>query len=133
LTRHNHSTATPTAAPIPSDSRNWPSGWPNPPLVLASTAPNTAAPKMPADGACGKDRRREDGSERRAGRDAPRNRCGWPSRPCSGLGKILLAATLQAAIFAVVKAAFDRNAAEAMLKLTGIWPVDECQQSHKSA
>jgi hypothetical protein len=29
---------------------------------------------------------------------------------------------LQGAIFAVVKAAVDRGAAEATLKLTGIWP-----------
>src|SRR5215831_5985197 len=53
LTRHNHSTATPTAAPatpMPMDSRSWPSGWPIPPLVLASTAPNTTAPKMPPIG-----------------------------------------------------------------------------------
>ena len=56
-----------------------------------------------------------------------------PTDEQQGWGEILLAATLQGTIFAVVKAAFDRNAAEAMLKLTGIWPVDECQQSHKSA
>ena len=53
LHRHNHSTATPTAAPaapMPMDSRNCPSGWPNPPWVLASTALNTTAPKMPPTG-----------------------------------------------------------------------------------
>jgi len=36
--------------------------------------------------------------------------------------EVLIAATLQGAIFALVKAAVDRGAAEATLKLTGIWP-----------
>jgi hypothetical protein len=36
--------------------------------------------------------------------------------------EILIAATLQGAIFALVKAAVDRGAAEATLRLTGIWP-----------
>jgi hypothetical protein len=40
-------------------------------------------------------------------------------------GEILLAATLHGAIFAVVKAALDRGAAETVRKLTGISPVDE--------
>ena len=62
------------------------------------------------------------------GDDAPK-----PTDEQQGWGEILLAATLQGAIFAVVKAAFDRGAAEATLKLTGIWPGDEGQQSHKSA
>jgi predicted metal-dependent enzyme (double-stranded beta helix superfamily) len=39
-----------------------------------------------------------------------------------GLGEVLLAATLQGAIFALVKAALDRGAAEGTLKLTGYWP-----------
>lgn len=39
-----------------------------------------------------------------------------------GWGEVLVAATVQGAIFAVVKAAVDRGAAEATLKLTGIWP-----------
>ncbi len=37
-------------------------------------------------------------------------------------GEVLIAATVQGAIFALVKAAVDRGAAEATLKLTGIWP-----------
>ncbi len=36
--------------------------------------------------------------------------------------EVLIAATVQGAIFAVVKAAVDRAGAEATLKLTGIWP-----------
>jgi hypothetical protein len=39
-----------------------------------------------------------------------------------GWGEVLVAATLQGAIFALVKAAVDRGAAEATLRLTGIWP-----------
>jgi hypothetical protein len=62
------------------------------------------------------------------GDDAPK-----PTDEQQGWGEILLAATLQGAIFAVVKAAFDRGAAEATLKLTGTWPGDEGQQSHKPA
>jgi len=62
------------------------------------------------------------------GDDAPN-----PTDEQQGWGEILLAATLQGAIFAVVKAAFDRGAAEATLKLTGTWPGDEGQQSHKPA
>jgi hypothetical protein len=46
-----------------------------------------------------------------------------------GWREVLLAATLQGAIFAVVKAAVDRGAAEGTRKLTGIWPGDEGQQS----
>ena len=45
----------------------------------------------------------------------------------------LLAATLQGAIFAVVKAAVDRGAAEATRTPIGKWPGDEGQQSDKSA
>ena len=37
-------------------------------------------------------------------------------------GKVLLAATIQGAIFALVKAALERGAANATLKLTGFWP-----------
>jgi Protein of unknown function (DUF4235) len=36
--------------------------------------------------------------------------------------EILLAAALQGAVFAVVKAAVDRAAAEGTQKLTGVWP-----------
>ena len=38
---------------------------------------------------------------------------------------MLLAATLQGAIFAVVKAALDRGAATGVEKVTGVWPGDE--------
>jgi hypothetical protein len=47
--------------------------------------------------------------------------------------EILFAAGLQGAIFALVKAAIDRGAAEGTRKLTGIWPGDEGQQPGKSA
>ena len=53
LHRHTHSTATPTtapAAPMTTDRKNCPSGWASPPLVLASTAWNTTAPRMPPTG-----------------------------------------------------------------------------------
>ena len=56
-----------------------------------------------------------------------------PTDERPGWGEILLAATLQGAIFAVVKAAADRGAAEATRKLIGIWPEDEGEQSGKSA
>jgi len=42
-----------------------------------------------------------------------------------GWSEVLLAATLQGAIFAVVKAAVDRAAAEGTRKLTGVWPGDD--------
>ncbi len=42
-------------------------------------------------------------------------------------GEILLAAGLQGAIYALVKAAIDRGAAEGVRKLTGVWP-GECGQ-----
>jgi hypothetical protein len=48
-----------------------------------------------------------------------------------GWREVLLAATLQGAIFAVVKAAVDRGAAEGTSKLTGVWPGDEGQPSGK--
>jgi predicted metal-dependent enzyme (double-stranded beta helix superfamily) len=37
-------------------------------------------------------------------------------------GEVLIAATLQGAIFALVKAATDRGAAVATRRLTGFWP-----------
>ncbi len=40
----------------------------------------------------------------------------------SGWREVLVAATLQGAIFALVKAAVDRAAAEGTRKLTGVWP-----------
>ncbi len=39
-----------------------------------------------------------------------------------GWREILLAAALQGAIFALVKAAVDRAAAEGTRKVTGVWP-----------
>ena len=49
-----------------------------------------------------------------------------------GWGEILLAAVVQGAIFALVKAAVDRGAAEGTQRLTGIWPGDEGQQPDES-
>jgi predicted metal-dependent enzyme (double-stranded beta helix superfamily) len=39
-----------------------------------------------------------------------------------GWGEVLVAAALQGAIFAVVKAAVDRGGAQGVRKLTGEWP-----------
>jgi Protein of unknown function (DUF4235) len=50
-----------------------------------------------------------------------------------GWREVLLAAGLQGAIFAVVKAAVDRAAAEGTRKLTGVWPGEEGQPSAKKA
>jgi predicted metal-dependent enzyme (double-stranded beta helix superfamily) len=47
-------------------------------------------------------------------------RRGWP--------EVLLAAALQGAIFAVVKAAVDRGAAVGTRKLTGVWPGDHGEE-----
>jgi MFS superfamily sulfate permease-like transporter len=41
-----------------------------------------------------------------------------------GIGQILLAAMLQGAIFAVVKALIDRGGARGFQRLTGSWPGD---------
>jgi hypothetical protein len=62
------------------------------------------------------------------GDDAPK-----PTDEQQGWGETLLAATLHGAIFAVVKAALDRGAAEATRKLTGISPGDEGQKPGMSA
>jgi hypothetical protein len=59
--------------------------------------------------------------------DAPK-----PTDERRGWREILLAAMLQGAIFAVVKAAVDRGAAEGTRRLTGIWPGDEGQQPGES-
>lgn len=40
------------------------------------------------------------------------------------LGEVLLAATIQGAIFALVKALIDRGGAKGFQKLTGAWPGD---------
>ena len=50
-----------------------------------------------------------------------------------GWQEILVAATLQGAIFGLVKAAVDRAAAEGTAKVTGYWPGDEDQQTGKDA
>jgi hypothetical protein len=50
-----------------------------------------------------------------------------------GWREVLLAAGLQGAIFAVVKAAVDRGAAAGTRKLTGVWPGEDGQQSGKEA
>jgi len=62
------------------------------------------------------------------GDDVPR-----PTDEQRGWREILLAASLQGAIFALVKAAVDRGIAEGTRKLTGIWPGDEGQQPGNSA
>jgi hypothetical protein len=41
-----------------------------------------------------------------------------------GIGQILLAAVLQGAIFAAVKALIDRGGARGFQRLTGSWPGD---------
>ncbi len=50
-----------------------------------------------------------------------------------GWREILLAAALQGAIFAVVKAAIDRSAAEGIRQLTGVWPGDEGEPASEGA
>lgn len=47
--------------------------------------------------------------------------------------EVLLAAALQGAIFALVKAAVDRGAAEGTRKLTGVWPGEQGVASEKGA
>lgn len=44
-----------------------------------------------------------------------------------GWHEVLAAAALQGAIFALVKAAVDRGAAEGTRKLTGVWPGENPQ------
>jgi Protein of unknown function (DUF4235) len=50
-----------------------------------------------------------------------------------GWREVLLAAALQGAIFAVVKVAVDRGAAEGTRKLTGTWPGEEGPQPGQQA
>ncbi len=50
-----------------------------------------------------------------------------------GWREVLLAATLQGAIFALVKAAVDRGAAEGVRKFTGTWPGDGDEQPDGAA
>ena len=46
-----------------------------------------------------------------------------------GWGEILVAAALQGAIFALIKAIFDRAAAAGVREVTGDWPVEEDEPS----
>jgi Protein of unknown function (DUF4235) len=55
-----------------------------------------------------------------------------PTDERRGWGEILLAATLHGAVFALVKAAVDRGAAEGTRRFTGIWPGEEDQQPDES-
>jgi hypothetical protein len=48
-----------------------------------------------------------------------------PTDAAKGWPEILIAAALQGAIFAVVKAAMDRLAAEGTRSLTGTWPGED--------
>ncbi|MBV9449299.1 MAG: DUF4235 domain-containing protein [Streptosporangiaceae bacterium] len=50
-----------------------------------------------------------------------------------GWREVLLAAALQGAIFAVVKAAVDRGAAAGTWKLTGFWPGDGTPETSEEA
>jgi hypothetical protein len=50
-----------------------------------------------------------------------------------GWREILLAAALQGAIFAVVKAAVDRGAAEGTRRVTGVWPGDQGKSPGEAA
>jgi hypothetical protein len=50
-----------------------------------------------------------------------------------GWREVLLAAALQGAIFAVVKAAVDRGAAAGTWKLTGFWPGDGTPETGEEA
>ncbi len=45
-----------------------------------------------------------------------------------GWGEVILAAALQGAIFAVVKAIIDRGGATGFRRLTGTWPGDEPEE-----
>jgi predicted metal-dependent enzyme (double-stranded beta helix superfamily) len=50
-----------------------------------------------------------------------------------GWREVLLAATLQGAIFALVKAAVDRGAAEGTSKVLGVWPGDNDRAGEKAS
>lgn len=49
-----------------------------------------------------------------------------------GWREVLLAATLQGAIFGAVKAAIDRGAAEGTRKITGVWPGENPEAAEPS-
>jgi Protein of unknown function (DUF4235) len=51
----------------------------------------------------------------------------------SGWREVLVAATLQGAIFALVKAAVDRASAEGTRKLTGVWPGEDDSGDQEAA
>ena len=63
--------------------------------------------------------------ERGDGDEAPK-----PTDEQASWREILLAAGLHGTIFALVKAAMERGAAEGTRKLTGCWPGDEGQPAH---
>lgn len=44
-----------------------------------------------------------------------------------GWGEILVAAALQGAVFAIVKATVDRGTAEGTRRLTGVWPGERAE------
>ena len=50
-----------------------------------------------------------------------------------GWREVLLAATLQGAIFTLVKAAVDRGAAEGTRKVLGVWPGDNDRAGEKAS
>ena len=50
-----------------------------------------------------------------------------------GWREVLLAAALQGAIFALVKAVINRGAGEAIRRFTGVWPGDDGESSGKGA
>jgi hypothetical protein len=49
-----------------------------------------------------------------------------------GWGEVLAAAALQGAVYALVKAALDRGAAEGTRKLTGFWPGENSEQANEN-
>ena len=50
-----------------------------------------------------------------------------------GWREVLVAAALQGAIFALVRAVVDRAAAQGTAKITGVWPGEEDEQPGKDA
>lgn len=49
-----------------------------------------------------------------------------------GWREVLLAAALRGAVYAVVKAAIDRGAAEGTRKLTGFWPGETSERAQRA-
>jgi hypothetical protein len=56
-----------------------------------------------------------------------------PTDARRGWREVLLAAALQGAIFAVVKAAVDRSTAAGTRKMTGVWPGYDGEEPGKEA